>query len=123
MKEERDSAVRSASRARKIAEDVLQHNKKLEESVKAMAKAKDTSKKEKDEPEAKDDSKKKGKWQKPWEKKEAATEGKTPIMSRRIDESRKVAAPAQSTRPMTENKTRNQSASSDIATIVAALGE
>lgn len=129
IKEERDAAIRSAARARKIAEDVLDSNKKLEASVRALYEAKkakacppgsededcdDGDKKPKSKPESK------GKWQKPWEKKKTASEGVMP-QRRQIDESRKVAANAQSTRTVTEAK--NQSVSNDIASIAANLGE
>ena len=128
LKEERDRAVQSAARARKIAEDVLSRNKALEatRAPAAVAEAKECKECKKTPctcKESKGGEKGKKKWQKPWEtKKDAASEGKAPATeTRRIDESRKVAAKAQSTRPaLTESRTA-QPASGDIATIAAAI--
>lgn len=121
MKEERDQAVRSAARARKIAEDVLKHNQALEESLRGVAEGKKP-------------------WVKPWEKKaeekgakdtkkpvasekEVKAESKQPAPAKRLDESRKVAAKPQTARPaVTESRTqKSQSAGSDIDSIAAAL--
>jgi hypothetical protein len=124
LKEERDRAVQSAARARKIAEDVLSRNKALEaaRTQPAVAEAK-KGPPSKEEPKAKDGKEGKPKWEKPWEKKSKdkdPAEGKTAAEPKRIDESRKVAAQPQSTRTVvTESRTTERAG--DIATIAAAL--